>query len=191
MFQLLAVTDVNVPDGGIALLEYADHMVEQTVYPFPPVADGGHHPHAQQPAQQTHIQAVVPLQQVIIHVEGQHHGNVHIQQLAGQVQVALQVIGIHHIDHHIRVSVKDVFPDEFLLGGVIRKRVGTGKIGDPDGIPAVLENSLFGADSDTGVISHMLPGPGEAVDKVVLAQLGFPTRATSMVFAGLERPAQR
>ena len=104
----------------------------------------------------------------IHHVESDYNRDVHFQQLHGQIQIPLNIGRVHDIDDRLRLFIQDkVSRDQFLFG-VGRHGVDARKIRDQS-IFMTEDHAVFAIHRNSRKISHMLPRPGQRVEKGRLA----------------------
>ncbi len=90
---LYVVSEVymDVAHGVVAALIYLDHAVEEVGDSFARLGYDGHHRHTYHPAQSVVFELGTAGSQLIVHVEGYHHGVVHVDKLGGEEEIALQI----------------------------------------------------------------------------------------------------
>ena len=66
-------------------------------------------------AQPLGVDAVSPLLEFVVHVQGHHDLEVHVLDLGGKVEIAFEVRSVDNVDHHVGSLLDEVLTDVALL----------------------------------------------------------------------------
>ena len=168
-------------------LEDLYNFIEETVDTHTGTTRSRHHRDTKQGGKLVKVKAVTAALQLVIHIEGHHHGDIHIDKLRCEVEVALQVGGVDDIENDIRVLVKDMTAHIELLRRIGTERIGAGEVDEVDGITGMMEGAHLLVNGDAAIVAHTLMSVGGDIEDGGLATVGVTDKGHMDALATLTR----
>ncbi len=130
---------MHVAYRGLGAFIDAYHGVKQFVDAAAALGCGRDYGHSYHLAESAVVELCAVALQLVIHVEGYHHGAVHVDKLGGEVEVALEIGAVNHVDDYVGGLVAQIASDIQLFGRIGGERVGAGKVDDVESVAVVGE----------------------------------------------------
>ena len=97
----------------------------------------------------------------------------HLQNLQCQNQIPGKGKAVAYDHRTVRRIRQKKIPGDGFLGGTGVQRIGTGYIGNMDGVTGMEKSTRFGFHRFAGPVSRMLPQAGESVEYGAFANIGI------------------
>ena len=127
-------------------------------------ADRGNHRHAQQPAEQRHVDGAALGLDPVHHVQRQGRRHAQLQHLHRQVEVALQVGGVGHDDGRVGPLLQDEVARDHLLQRVRAEAVGSRQVNQRHLAAVPAHRARLDIHGLAGPVAHVLSAPGQCVE---------------------------
>ena len=153
-----------LPQRALLVFGDVDRVAYQLVHALVFCRRDGHDRHAKHRLHGVDVDRALIAQQLVHHIEREHHRHVHLQKLHGEVEIALDVRGVHDVDDRRRLAVQDEIARNDLLAAVRRHGVDARQVRDERARVAV-DRAVLAVNGHAGEIADVLARAGELVKK--------------------------
>ena len=131
------------------------------------------------------IEFVATAEQLVVHVESHHHGDIHIDELGGEVEVALEVASIYDIEDDVWVFLDDVLAYVEFLRRIGAEAISSGEVDKVECVSTMVECADLLVDGNATVVADSFMCMGSDVEYTGFSTVGIADKGNIDCFEGI------